>query len=551
MHDDDWFARAETALASTGRSLADAPQNDRPVVAVYGAYDAGKSTLIKRLLVEAGQPVPPWLTISARPETFEANDVEAFGCVLRDTPGIAGGNALHQQAADQALLDADVTMLVMPPQLLTGNLGHVLDRISGRAYRAAGLFTPESLLFVITKLDDGEDPDTNLRAYRGRVDLKRAEWGNLLSGNALPADAVPLFAISADPYGEVGNAPCPVPDSYTPGCREWDGVADLVAALASLPTRLPKLRRWTRLRRACVLLRDALTEAENGHADAKRNANEATARKDAWIARFGDQHAQILEVGRGVLSREIEEELNSFFTRRSHDDGALRVNIEAICNRWLSRQLDALAMLAQESDARLPPMETATIRMAPLPKAAGAAKQNAAAAPALEKRLAKPLGKLAQEAIGAVRHWKFDGKTTTNLTKDLAKATGADAKDLAERLRISQWFDRAAGAAPAVADAVLEGINLAFSVSQRRAQAEASAQDVAERQQVLAECAEHAAVMAAASIEPYFAAYRDWLDEEGAHCDEIIAAATGDLAVSSNRIETLYRLIDTAPAPQS
>lgn len=553
MHDDDWFERAEAALVSTGQSL-DEPHDDRPVVAVYGAYDAGKSTLVKRLLVEAGQPVPSWLTITARPETFEANDVEAFGCVLRDTPGIAGGNTRHQNAADRALLDADVTMLVMPPQLLTGNRDHVLARITGRAYRPAGLFTPESLLFVITKLDDGEDPSENLPAYNKRLELKRAEWGKLLDSNGLPTDAVPLFAISADPYGEVGNDPCPAPDSYTAGCSEWDGVADLVSALRALPDRLPHVRRWTRLRRACMLLRDALAEAEHLHARADKSAAEAKSRKHTWIARFGEQHDQIVEVGRGVLSRQIEEELNSFFTRRSNDDEELRAKIEAICNGWLKSQLTALAKLAHDSDARLPPLDTVSITVAPLFKEARPSKQKAAIEPTLQKALAKPFGKLAQDAIGLTHHLKLDGKTTNELKKELDKErkkepTGSAVKELESLLQTSQWFDYLKTTTPNVAETALAGIDLIIAAARRRANAEASAQEVAERQKLLAECASRAAAMAAESIAPRFAAYRQWLDEEAVRCDEVISAASDELALSSSRLETLRYLIENAPVP--
>ena len=555
MHDDDWFKRAEAALISTGRSL-DEPHDNRPVVAVYGAYDAGKSTLVKRLLVEAGQPVPSWLTISARPETFEANDVEAFGCVLRDTPGIAGGNTRHQNAADRALLDADVTMLVMPPQLLTGNRDHVLARITGSAYRPAGLFTPESWMFVITKLDDGEDPSENLPAYYKRLELKRAEWGKLLDSNRLPTDAVPLFAISADPYGEVGNDPSPAADSYTAGCSEWDGVADLVSALRALPDRLSQLRQWTRLRRACTLLRDALAEAENLHARADQSATEARNRKHTWIAEFGEQHLQLIEVGRSVLSREVEEELNSFFTRRSNDDEELRAKIEVICNGWLNRQLAALANLAHDSDARLPPLDTVSISVAPLSKEARPSKQKAALEPTLQKTLAKPFGKLAQDAIGLTHHVKLNGKTTNELKKALDKErkkepTGPSVKDLESLLQTSQGLDHCKKAAPTIANAALAGIDLIIADAHRRANAEASAKEVGERQKLLTEFASSAAVMATESIAPLFAAYRDWLDAEAAHCDEVINAANDELALSSSRIEMLRDLIENAPVPRS
>jgi|GEM_PF-3028506 len=555
MHDDDWFERAKAALGSTGRSL-DEPQEDRPVVAIYGAYDAGKSTLVKRLLVEAHQPVPSWLTISARPETFEANDVEAFGCVLRDTPGIAGSNTRHQNVADRALLDADVTMLVMPPQLLTGNRDHVLARITGSAYRPAGLFTPESWMFVITKLDEGEDPSENLPAYYKRLELKRAEWSKLLDSNGLPTDAVPLFAISADPYGEVGNDPSPAADSYTAGCSAWDGVADLVSALRALPNRLPHVRRWARLRRACMLLRDALAEAEHSHARADQFAAEARSRKHTWLARFGEQHNELVEVGRGVLSRDIEEELNSFFTRRSNDNEELRAKIEALCNNWLASQLATLAKLAQDSDARLPPLDAVSITVAPLSKEAGPSKQKVAIEPTLQKTLAKPFGKLAQDAIGLTHHLRLDGKTTNELKKELDKErkkepTGSAVKDLESLLQTSQWLDQFKKAAPNIAETTLAGIDLIIAAARRRANVEASAKEVAERQKLLTECASRAATMAAESVAPRFASYRDWLDEEAAQCDEVISAASDELALSSSRIEMLRHLIENAPVPRS
>lgn len=556
MHDDDWFERAEAALISTGRRLG-GPQEDRPVVAIYGAYDAGKSTLVKRLLVEAGQTVPSWLTISARPETFEANDVEAFGCVLRDTPGIAGGNDLHQKIADQALLDADVTMLVMPPQLLTGNLDHVLAQITGRAYRTSGLFTPESLLFVITKLDEGEDPSENLPAYQKRLELKRAEWGKLLDSNGLPSDAVPLFTISADPYGEVGDDPSPVPSSYTAGCLEWDGVADLASALRALPDRLPHLRRWTRLRLACALLGDALAEAEHVRASTDQLAVEARSRKQTWIAHFEERHSQILEVGAGALSREIEEELNSFFTRRSSNNDELRAKIETICNGWLANQLTALVKLAQDSDARLPPPNEVSIKVAPIAKDERPSKQKAPAETTLQKALAGPLGKLAEEVVGLIHHFKYDGKATQDIQKEIDKENKKEKPDakVIDALKIilseSKLLDRYEKMAPLITQTVFVSVDLIISSSRRRADAEASAKEVEERQKILAECASRAATMAVESIAPYFDKYRQWLDEEATRCDEVIRATGEELSLLYSRIETLRNLIENAPRPRS
>src|SRR5437899_2898593 len=64
-------------------------QRTLPVVTLVGAYDSGKSSLIKRILADDGRDVPAWLTISARRETFDVNECEALGCTLRDTPGFS------------------------------------------------------------------------------------------------------------------------------------------------------------------------------------------------------------------------------------------------------------------------------------------------------------------------------------------------------------------------------------------------------------------------------------------------------------------------------
>ena len=65
-HFEDFFAQYQ-ALWN------DFYQKEKPVVSIVGPYSAGKSSLIKRLLVQEGYNVPDWLTISGRRETFELN----------------------------------------------------------------------------------------------------------------------------------------------------------------------------------------------------------------------------------------------------------------------------------------------------------------------------------------------------------------------------------------------------------------------------------------------------------------------------------------------
>jgi putative ribosome biogenesis GTPase RsgA len=68
-------------------------------VTFFGAFDCGKSSLLRRLLVDDDIAVPDWLTISARHETFAASDIRYRGAILRDTPGVDPDAAFTASAA--------------------------------------------------------------------------------------------------------------------------------------------------------------------------------------------------------------------------------------------------------------------------------------------------------------------------------------------------------------------------------------------------------------------------------------------------------------------
>ena len=64
-----WLSEASGADEVEGldSQWADFASNTQPVVTLFGAYDTGKSSIIRRLLVDSGKPIPEWLTVSARP----------------------------------------------------------------------------------------------------------------------------------------------------------------------------------------------------------------------------------------------------------------------------------------------------------------------------------------------------------------------------------------------------------------------------------------------------------------------------------------------------
>src|SRR4051812_34108875 len=87
----EWLAEVVGAEALNDLASAWREFNDQSltVVTLFGAYDTGKSAIVRRLLVDAGLSVPDWVTISARHETYEAGQVEVSGYILQDTPGIS------------------------------------------------------------------------------------------------------------------------------------------------------------------------------------------------------------------------------------------------------------------------------------------------------------------------------------------------------------------------------------------------------------------------------------------------------------------------------
>lgn len=175
----DWVGRARGWLATYGdpedlRRIADrwnTFHTSRPVVTLFGAYDSGKSSLLRRVLLDSGLHVPEWLTISARHETFEASDIEFDEITLRDTPGISAEatdarGVTNTETALRATALTDVLVVVVPPQLPTGEL-QVIRNMLNKPWRKG------SLWFAISRFDEaGVDPTGDPDGYRRLAEAK-------------------------------------------------------------------------------------------------------------------------------------------------------------------------------------------------------------------------------------------------------------------------------------------------------------------------------------------------------------------------------------------
>lgn len=252
----------------------------RPMVTLFGSYDTGKSSLLRRILVDSGQEVPDWLTISARHETFQVNEIETTDYTVRDTPGfVAGASDARGQNNSQRAMAAvgltDIGIAVLTPQLATA------ERDLLRNIVAEG-WTTGSLWFVISRFDEaGVDPEYDVGEYRALSARKVEELCEVFE---LSFD-VPVFVVSQDPFQTAGSASA-VDRAEWDAYRDWDGMREFVASLDTISgASIEALRDAASKRYWGGVLADVLAELQKQVAEYRSSADVAAtgmARRDGW-----------------------------------------------------------------------------------------------------------------------------------------------------------------------------------------------------------------------------------------------------------------------------
>ncbi len=135
---------------------------DRPVVTLFGAYDTGKSALVRRLLVKAGLEVPDWDINSARHETFVVGAADFRGVSLRDTPVWRPAPSTHPVSPTVDALQAPALS-----EVGRRDKPDTADRRAGLINMLLGdRWPPGSILLVISKFDStGVSPEYDLDGH--------------------------------------------------------------------------------------------------------------------------------------------------------------------------------------------------------------------------------------------------------------------------------------------------------------------------------------------------------------------------------------------------
>ncbi|CAM3438633.1 GTPase domain-containing protein [Mycobacterium frederiksbergense] len=298
-----------------------------PVVTVYGAYDTGKSSLLRRLIVDSEVDVPEWLTISARHETFEVNEVTAAGCRLRDTPGFVTGADdaradMNTRLANAAVDLTDVAIVTVTPQLATAEFPALQELVIRN-------WVPGSLWFVISRFDEaGVDPESDLGGYHERGVRKTEELRRALE---LDED-VPVYVVSQDFAQMAGSDRNPDPQIWD-DFRSWDGIAELLDALANLGAR-----RGSSLRAAAAqrFWRQSVADALEGlraelatYLDHQTFSEEGLRLRQSWLTQLDALQNSADADLRGRISETIGQAIDD-----QRDVDAIQSSLQATIEFW-------------------------------------------------------------------------------------------------------------------------------------------------------------------------------------------------------------------------
>lgn len=320
-----------------------------PVITVFGSYDTGKSSLIRRLLVDDAVPVPDWLTISARHETFGVNSVEFAGSLLRDTPGLAVGaddvrGKLNTELAREAISTTDIAIVTVTPQLATGEYEFLRQIVENG-------WTPENLWFVISRFDEaGIDPDDDLDGYRQLAARKTSELVNSLKLSS----AHPIHVVSQD-FAQMAGGARDVEADMWDDSREWDGMDGFGEAIKNVASGdVATLRASTEQRywRHAVLLtvndlKDQLAACE----PLLVQADIAAARREQWKSSLDDVDDDARADLRGTLGQAVRLAVAG----GEHNSANVAKDLQSALTDWFrkhERELDRLLQDVVRTDER-------------------------------------------------------------------------------------------------------------------------------------------------------------------------------------------------------
>ncbi|MGW0572128.1 GTPase [Streptomyces tauricus] len=348
-------ADVDEVLAQLGKLAADA----RPRVLVCGDYNTGKSSFIRRQLVDTETDPDELPAVAAVPQTAEPTSYEIDGVVFVDNPGFQSGRKAHRAAAHSAVPDAAAVLYLFPPNLVVGkrdDLDLVLDGDPERHLQGK----LDRTVLIINRSDQiGPDPFDAPEEFALRCARKRMELAQALDRTAPPGSGRPpvnpdrVVCVSADPYGFHGSRR----QHFDPH-RHWDGMDVLAEALEELRPSLDAngvdvsvlhggLSRFGAVLRnaeaeECVA-RERADQLDRLREDVADRLREGLAIRQVRAARLTDLVVEFLDraLGRALRSSNPEERkaLAERLDRWTEDP-----DLQGVVEQWWAESADEIAV---------------------------------------------------------------------------------------------------------------------------------------------------------------------------------------------------------------
>lgn len=244
---------------------------EHPLLVVFGEQNSGKTALVARLLIDAGQAVPAGLTIGARAESTSGETVEWDGWRILDLPGVGSERQGHDETAWEGVELADAILLVMPPKLLTGEGLAILPLINGSWFAPDDTPLPwaDELVLVVGQSDTGPE---DLELFPEAASSYKAQLRESLDALLVDVGGLGdsrLYVTAPSPNAILDHSEAPTREMFD-SYRVWDGMTELSDALQSLALEKGRLREAAARR---FLLRSARMAIERA-ADDRRHLEE-------------------------------------------------------------------------------------------------------------------------------------------------------------------------------------------------------------------------------------------------------------------------------------
>ncbi|MFD3682613.1 GTPase [Streptomyces sp. NPDC058613] len=348
-------AGVDEVLAQLGRLAADA----RPRILVCGDYNTGKSSFIRRQLVDTETDPDELPAVAAVPQTAEPTSYEIDGVVFVDNPGFQSGRKAHRAAAHSAVPDAAAVLYLFPPNLVVGkrdDLDLVLDGDPERHLQGK----LDRTVLIINRSDQiGPDPFDAPGEFALRCARKRMELAQALDRTAPPGSGRPpvdpdrVVCVSADPYGFQGSRR----EHFDPH-RHWDGMDVLAEALEELRPSLDTngvdvsvlhgglARFGAVLRNAAAeerVARERADQLERLRADVVDRLREGLAIRQVRAARLTDLVVEFLDRGLGRALRNSNPEERTALAERL-DRWTEDPDLQAVVEQWWAESADEITV---------------------------------------------------------------------------------------------------------------------------------------------------------------------------------------------------------------